>query len=74
MVLESFVVVAARMRAEELDWSGMEALKVVVAHWKRWSRYCMGLLVKGLVADLPLQYSLSCLWGCYYIAALEGLD
>jgi len=74
MVLESFAVVAARMRAEELDWFGREALKVVVGHWKRWSRCCMGLLVKGLVADLPLKYSWSYLWGCYCIAALEGLD
>jgi hypothetical protein len=60
MVLESFAVVAARMRAAEVEWFEREALKVVGGHWKRWSWYCMGLPVKGLVAGLPLNCSLSC--------------
>jgi hypothetical protein len=58
-MLELLAVVAARRTAEEPVWSGKEELKVVVGHWKRWSLYCMEPLVKALVVDLPLSYSLS---------------
>ncbi len=60
---------AVGMSVEELVWFGMEELTVAEGHLRLWSWYCMELLAKVPVEDLPLHCSLSCPWNYYCTAA-----